>query len=257
LTAVRKEEQSLAAAPPSGRVTGLPFGFKVLAGIAVVFAMLAAAIVGAVFSIFSLSRDQAQLQERNVPYATALSTAALNAKGIANDERGYLISGDPEFLREIEERLLNARTAFYVATISADGEAQVRAVDEAREGFERWVRALEEELATFKAGNRAAAQRAALGPGRELRKDYEASLTEAQSVAKIAIQRRRNSLASSGWAIILLASLLVVLAVGLAVTFWLFRTLDDAAKRIAGSEPEPVPLPLLEERANRLRRRKN
>jgi CHASE3 domain sensor protein len=252
---VQNEKNSFAAAPPSGRTNGLPFGFKVLASIAVVFAMFAAAIAGAIFSIYSLSRDQAQLQERNVPYATAISTAALNAKGMANDERGYLISGNREFLTEIEQRLLNVRTAFSVATISADGEAQIRAADAARAGFERWVRVLEQELAMFKAGKRAAARRSALGPSRTLRKNYEASLTEAQSVARIAIQQRRNSLASPGWAIILLASLVAVLAVGLAVTFWLFRTLDDAAKLGARPEPEPVRLPLLEERASRLRRR--
>lgn len=252
---MQNEKNSFAAAPPSGRATGLPFGFKVLAGIAVVFAMFAAAIAGAIFSIYSLSRDQAQLQERNVPYATAISTAALNAKGMANDERGYLISGNREFLTEIEQRLLNVRTAFSIATISADGEAQIRAADAARAGFERWVRVLEQELAMFKAGNRTAARRSALGPSRTLRKNYEASLAEAQSVAKIAIQQRRNSLASPGWAIILLASLVAVLAVGLAVTFWLFRTLDDAAKLGGRPEPEPVRLPLLEERANRLRRR--
>jgi CHASE3 domain sensor protein len=239
---------------PGGLGRGLPVGFKLLAGIAFVFAMLAAAIVGAVFSLYSLSRDQAQLQERNVPYATAISSAALNAKGMANDERGFLISGDQEFLEEIEQRRLNVRTAFSVATITADGEAQIEAANDAQAGFERWGRALDKEIATFQAGDRAAARRASLGPGRALRKDYEASLAEAQSVAKIAIQHRRNSLASSGWAIVLLGSLLIAAALGAAVTFWLFRALDVAGE---GGPPEAVagPVPLLEKELGRMQRR--
>jgi methyl-accepting chemotaxis protein len=250
---MRQENHSLTVVPPLGRPaqSGLPIGFKLLAGIGIVFAMLASAIVGAVFSLLTVTRNQAELQERNVPYAVAISTAALNAKGIANDERGFLISGDPEFVEEIEQRLLNARTAFAAAAIAADGDVQSRAVDEAQTGFERWVWALERELATFRAGDREAARKAALGPGRALRKKYEASLAEAQSVAKIAIHQQRNSLASSGWAIILLASLLVVLMVGSVVSFWLLRALDAAANAGRTAEPAPVGLALREQQVDR------
>jgi methyl-accepting chemotaxis protein len=252
---MRIGKRSFAVVPPSDRPAGVeprrPIGFQVLAAIGVVFAMLAAAIVGAVFSIFSLTRDQSQLQERNVPYAVAISTAELNAKGMANDERGFLISGDREFLEEIDQRLLDARTAFSVATITADGEDELRTAHKAQAGFERWVRALEKEIATFKAGDRAAARRSALGPGRALRKQYEASFAEAQSVAKLAIQQRRNSLASSGWAIILLASLLIAAALGAAVTFWLFRALDVTAEAAGTPEPGAGPIPLLEKELGR------
>jgi CHASE3 domain sensor protein len=255
---MRIGKRSLAIVSPSERSAGLsgrrPIGFQVFAAIAVVFAVLAAAIVAAVFSIFSLTRDQAQLQERNVPYAVAISTAALNAKGMANDERGFLISGDREFLEEIDQRLLDVRTAFSVATITADGEEELRAVHNAQAGFERWVRSLEKEIATFQAGDRAAARKASLGPGRALRKDYEASLAEAQSVAKIAIQHRRNSLASSGWAFVLLASLLIAAALGAAVTFWLFRALDVAGES-GTPEAEAGPVPLLEKELGRMQRR--
>jgi methyl-accepting chemotaxis protein len=251
---MRIGKRSLAVVSPSDRSAGFsgrrPIGFQVFAAIAVVFAVLAAAVVAAVFSIFSLTRDQAELQERNVPYAVAISTAALNAKGMANDERGFLISGDPEFLEEIDQRLLDVRTAFSVATITADGEEELRSAHKAQAGFERWVRALEKEIATFQAGDRAAARRSALGPGRALRKQYEASLAEAQSVAKIAIEQRRNSLASSGWAIILLAFLLIAAALGAAVTFWLFRALDVAAEAEA-PEQGTGSSPLLEKELGR------
>jgi methyl-accepting chemotaxis protein len=220
----------------------------------VVLAVLVVAVVGAALSILSLSRDQAELQDHNVPYAVAISTAALNAKGIANDERGYLITGDAVFLEELEQRLLNVRTAFAEAAISANDNAQRRAVSEAHVGFERWIAALRRQVRMFQAGQRQKATKAALGPGRALRKDYEASLANAQDVAKTALQLRRNSFASSGWIFILLASLVLVLGVGVVVTFWLMHALDRSASR--DEVPEAVaPVSMLEPRADRYDRR--
>jgi methyl-accepting chemotaxis protein len=220
----------------------------VLAGMGVLLALLAASVIVAVYLIFRLSQDQAQLQDRNVPYAVALSTAALNAKGMANDERGYLISGNREFLEEIDQRLINVRTAFAAALSSADGEAQREAAREAHSGFERWVFAMNTQFKLYESGQRQKATRAALGPGRALRKDYEQSLADAQAAAKTAIQLHRNSFASSGWVIILMASLLVVLAIGFAATFWLTRTLERFAEAVAAAGPpaasEPAPLTL-------------
>jgi len=218
-----------------------PVGFRVLAAFGALVALLTAAVVVAVFVIFSLGRDQSQLQDRNVPYAVALSTAALNAKGMANDERGYLISGNREFLDELDQRLLNVRTAFAAALSSADGETQREAAREAFAGFERWVGAMNGQFELFRKGERGKATKAALGPGRALRKDYEQSLADAQGAAKTAIQLHRNSFASSGWMITLLASLLVVLAIGFGATFWLTRTLESFASVVVVSPPASDP----------------
>jgi methyl-accepting chemotaxis protein len=215
----------------------LPVGFRVLAALGALLALLAASIIVAVYLIFTLSNDQAHLQDRNVPYAVALATAALNAKGMANDERGYLISGDREFRDELDQRLINVRTAFAAAVSSADGEKERQAAREAHAGFEQWVWALNQEFVAFEKGDRRGATKASLGPGRTLRKEYEASLAEAQAAAKTAIQLRRNSFASSGWVFVLMASLLVVLALGFAATFWLTRTLDRFARVASGSAP--------------------
>lgn len=204
--------------------------------------ILLMAIAGATYSIMSLSRDQAELQDHNVPYAVAIFTAALNAKGIANDERGYLISGDPEFLEEIEQRLLNVRTAFAEATITAEDDVQRRAAMNAHAGFERWMSALDRHVKTFRAGDPKRATDAALGPGRALRKDYEASLAQAQDVATSAIELRRNSFASSGWIFILLVCLLAVLALGVGVTFWVLRALEKFGS--GEEQPEAAGAPI-------------
>jgi methyl-accepting chemotaxis protein len=217
----------------------------------VLVALLAAAVILAVYLIFSLSQDQAELQDRNVPYAVALSTAALNAKGMANDERGYLISGNREFLEELDQRLVNVRTAFAAALSSADGEPQREAAREAHAGFEAWVFAMNTQIKMYQDGRREEATKAALGPGRALRKDYERSLADAQSSARTAIQLHRNSFASSGWVVIVIASLLVVLAIGFAATYWLTRTLErfaDAATAVARQDTAASPPATLSDR---------
>jgi CHASE3 domain sensor protein len=222
-----------------------PLGFPVVAAVGSLVAVVVLAIALAVFSIFRLSQDQSQLQDQNVPYAVAVATVALNAKGIANDERGYLISGNREFLEEIDQRLIDVRTAFSEAAIAADGERQRRAVGNAHAGFEEWFWVLRSEFKMFQAGDREKATKTSLGPGRTLRKKYEASLAEAQAAAKTAIQLRRNSFASSGWLPILLVVLVVVLAIGFATTLWLTRTLEGLTAAAESREPEAEPDPRL------------
>jgi methyl-accepting chemotaxis protein len=229
--------------PRSGR---LPLGFPIVAAVGLLVGIVAIAIAIAIYSIFRLSQDQAQLQDQNVPYAVAVATVALNAKGIANDERGYLISGKREFLEEIEQRLINVRTAFSEAGIAADGERQRQAIAEANAGFEEWVWVVRSEINMFQAGDREKATKTALGPGRELRKKYEASLAEAQEAATTAIHLRRNSFASSRWLPILIAVLAFVLAIGIAVTVWLMRTIEAVTAPAEPSEPEARPVPHLE-----------
>jgi CHASE3 domain sensor protein len=251
----------------SGRVTEAPrreprlsrgsrplSGSPILVAVSLLLGIVALAIGIAVYSIFSLSQDQSQLQDQNVPYAVAVATVALNAKGIANDERGYLISGDREFIEEIEQRLINVRTAFSEAGIAADGERQRRAIAEANAGFEEWFWVVRSEINMFQAGDREKATKTALGPGRALRKKYEAALAEAQEAGTTAIHLRRNSFASSRWLPILIAVLLVVFAVGIAVTLWLLRTLEGLAAPAEPSEPEARPVSYLDPPIDRSQR---
>lgn len=219
--------------------------------VGVVFAVLTASIVVVVLSLVGLSKDQAELRDRNVPYAVAIATAALNAKGMANDERGYLISGDREFLEELDQRLINVRTAFAAAATSADGDRQADAAFRAHAAFERWVSAIQAQFETYQAGRREAATKAALGRGRQLRKNYEAMLVDTQSVALTALQRRNNPLASSAWVAILLASLLFVFVLCAVLTLWVARGLPAPA---AEDAPELAAEPISEASVRALRR---
>jgi hypothetical protein len=195
-----------------------------LFGMGSLLALLAVAIVAAVLLIVDLNDDGTQLTDNEIQYATAINAAALNAKAIANDERGFLLSGNPEFVHEVETRTGRARAAFAVAASEADSDAQRQAVIEANAGFERWLRALRGELATFRAGDRERAVATSLGPTRTLRKRYERLLAHAQELGADAVLAGSSvSSVSTRSVAILLGYLVVALAIGIVVTGWVVR----------------------------------
>jgi methyl-accepting chemotaxis protein len=197
----------------------------IYAAIGLLLGLLAVSFAVAVLLVLDFRSEQSQLQTRHVPYATAVAEAALLAKSIANDERGFLISGDEQFVRQLEGRIGEARAAFAAALRAADGRDQYETVDEAWAGFERWLQALRDELTSFQAGEREASIETALGPVRTIRKAYEADLARAQALGESAIDSGRESVAdsSSRSIVLLLSGLLVTLAIGVGVAIWLAR----------------------------------
>jgi CHASE3 domain sensor protein len=215
-----------------------------LAAIGLLLTVLAVSIVVAVVSIVSLRSDRTVLQDTNVPYSVAIATAALNAKGMSNDERGYLLSGRREFLDLLDQHLLSVRTAFAAAAFAADGARQHGAVEQAHARFERWVLAIRSQFKVFQAGRRAAAARAALGQGREQRRSYEASLVDAEAAGLTPIKLKDNPLVSTGWVAILLVSLLLAVAICVALTVWLLRPPKPASDAAESSRPLPPTIPV-------------
>jgi CHASE3 domain sensor protein len=200
---------------------------QVLLGLGGLVALLAGAVGVAVFLIVSLEEDTTYITDRHVRYSTAIHQAALEAKGIANNERGFLISGDPEFLVELEQHTRSARESFAVASGHAVGARQRAAVAEARAGFERWLRALRNELAAYHAGRREQAVAASLGRTRELRKTNERALAQAHARGLRAIESATSSVSSSASrsVSILLIYLAFALVAGVGIAFWIVRTL--------------------------------
>jgi methyl-accepting chemotaxis protein len=198
----------------------------VLAGLGGLLALLAGAVAAAVILIIGLGNDTETFSERHVHYATAIHEAALNAKTMANHERGFLISGDPEFIEELDELTIDARVAFGSADRYAAGALQREAANEAHAGFERWVRALNAELADYRAGFQKRAVETALGPTRELRKSYEQSLERAHAIGLSSIESASDSASASASrsVTILLVYLAVALVVGVVVVFWVAHT---------------------------------
>jgi methyl-accepting chemotaxis protein len=205
----------------------LPMGVKVHLGVGGLLSLIVASVLLAISLVARLQHNEADLDRRDVPYAAHVAVAALNAKGIANDQRGFLLAGDAGFLGEADGRLNDARLAFEAAASTASDGAQRAAITQARAGFERWVRAVHAEIATFQTGNRQAAITASLGPDRALRKDYERSLTDAEALGASSIRSAQTSFAAalSRSVRILCACLLVAVVIGIGVGAWLVRSI--------------------------------
>ena len=219
---------------PSRTSHGFPLGWKVTIGAGGLLALVLLSTVAAIFVVVGMKDDQAQITDRELTYGEAVDAAALQAKGVANDERGYLLSGDDKFLVEAEGRIGSARSAFGTAREVAGTPQQHAAANGALAGFERWVSAVHREVADFKSGNRRVAIDASLGESRTLRKAYERSLTEAQEldVAQIASSRESIDAESSRSIRTLGLFLGCALVVGALIAAWLVRAIAMPVARL-------------------------
>jgi CHASE3 domain sensor protein len=211
------EQKGTSPPRPRRRRHRLPTRFQVVLGGGSLLAMLIAAVA----LVLAFKVDERQLSDRDVQYANAVAAAALNAKGVANDQRGFLLSGDPVFIHEADRRISDARAAFAAAIGAAAGPTQRQAVNDARSGFERWVQTMQGEVMTFQAGDRHSAIAASLGPDRTLRKTYEQSLANAQALDAHSIGSATSSgaAASSPWTWILVAGIMAALVIGVGIAF--------------------------------------
>jgi methyl-accepting chemotaxis protein len=198
---------------------------KVLAGVGALLALLAVAVAVAVILIVSLEDDANELSQRHVLYAAAIHEATLSAKGMANDQRGYLLSGEAEYLDQLRVRTDEARAAFAEATAFAVGESQREAVRRSQAGFEGWLKALNADIAAYQRGSREEAITASAGSTRQLRKTYEQSLAHASALGASSIDSATTSISSSASrsVTLLLVYLALALVVGVGVALWVVR----------------------------------
>ena len=199
---------------------------QVLIGVGSLLALLAVAVGLAVLLIVSFEDDATDDAQRHVLYATAIHEAALDAKSIANHQRGFLLSGDPEFSIEIRNETAAARSKFTLAESYAV-DSQRAAVEKSRAEFERWLVAMQGDLATHRLGDRERAIDDSLGATRQLRKTYEQSLAHAYALGVRSIESATDSLSSSATRSVtfLLTYLALALVVGVAVALWVVRAI--------------------------------
>jgi methyl-accepting chemotaxis protein len=160
-----------------------------------------------------------------VQYATAIHEAALRAKAMANHERGFLLSSNPEYLEQLDRDAAKARIAFAVAADYAVSAAERAAVEQARAGFERWHEAVRGDIVAHQTGFEERAVRVSLGSTRQLRKKYEQSLGGAYELGARSIDAATESLSSSAKrsVTILLIYLGFALLFGVAIAVWVIR----------------------------------
>ena len=199
---------------------------QVLIGVGSLLALLAVAVGLSVILIVSFEDDATDDAQRHVLYANAIHEAALHAKSIANHQRGFLLSGNPEYSGEIRTETAEARSKFTLAESYAD-ESQLSSVRKSRAEFERWLRTMQGDLAAFRRGEREQAIQASLGSTRQLRKTYEQSLAHAYALGVRSIESATSSLSASATrsVTILLTYLAIALVIGVAVALWVVRAI--------------------------------
>jgi methyl-accepting chemotaxis protein len=212
---------------PLGSNIPLPVGLQVVVGVGSVTVLFVAAILLAIFLVLELTSHNRQLSVHEVPYATAIDEASLAAKGAANDSRGFLISGRELYIEEFGRRVDETRAALAAASAHATSEREAELTETARAQFSRWVRATRGEFDAYSSGARREALSESVGPNRAIRKQYEAALTSARRLADDEIRAAERSYngASHRAVTVLLLCLLAALALGLAVTIWVVRTI--------------------------------
>jgi methyl-accepting chemotaxis protein len=175
----------------------------------------------------SLSRvhgAKERVATKSAPYAAALAAAAKDAKAIANDERGFLMTGDAKFKQELAERIDKVHAALATARKATPDSDDVEAVQTIQTGFDAWTAAIAKEFELY-ADDREAAMELALGDNRDLRKAYETAFEDAGEDAAADVTRTLTSLAegigTARTAVWLVLALLVAFSVGLAL--WTLR----------------------------------
>ena len=222
--AVAEPQATSSVARASGGLRDVALDVKVLIGVASLVMLLVIAIAIAVVLVVTVGNN-ATNAERQARFTAAVNAAALQAKALSNDERGYFISGDPEFASQMAGRIELARAAFAAAAEAASPE-QRAVLANARDGFERWLEAVEREIAVYDTGGEAAAIETSLGPTRTLRKAYEGWLADAAALGVVGFQDATAAVsnASTFSVILLLGYLVLAVALGVAIALWVVRT---------------------------------
>ena len=121
---------------------------------------------------------RSHMEDKAAPYASSLSAATLEMKATANDERGFLMTGDTEFRDEIAERTEKIHGSLAAAAkLAPDAEAADR-IEAITAKFDAWTQAIDAEF-ELHATDPTGATDVALGANRDLRKAYEAELSDA------------------------------------------------------------------------------
>jgi methyl-accepting chemotaxis protein len=210
-----------------------PPDFRVLLAAGGMVALVVVGVSLALVLMFAV-RAGADEVERHARYAAAIDAAALHAKGMATNERGFLIDGNENFIEQMEGRTELVRAAFASALEAAD-DHQRATVAEAREGFERWLEGVEEEVAVYRSGDEEGAVEMSLGTVRNLRWTYEGWLADAKSLGTEGFQDATAQVdgTSTISTVVLLGYVIVASVVAAGIAMWLVRSILRPGRAVA------------------------
>jgi methyl-accepting chemotaxis protein len=188
-------------------------------------ALMAGMSVVAVTAVGNLRSAHRVVSTRAVPYVLGLTESALAAKAAANDERGFLLTGDRMFADEAVARRATQQAGLARAREAAVNDAEVAAVDDVAAGLAAFNAALDKEFALY-ATDRAAGMAASMGPNRDLRKVYEERFAAAIDLAErqVATAAAGNEQAASDSRVLLITILGLITLFGGAAAWGVARS---------------------------------
>ena len=154
--------------------------FRLTAGTVALVGLFVISIPVVLGHFGSLSSEQDKLSQKAVPFLNDVNAAAVAAKGAANDERGYAMTGDPEFLDEIHKKrdpVVESNLAA-AAKVYGDGSQEAKLAQSASAAYATWVKTREAGAAAYKQSAQTS-QDIALGKSRDLRKAFEGKIETA------------------------------------------------------------------------------
>jgi methyl-accepting chemotaxis protein len=219
----------------AGRATGpgrtFPLPACLFGGFAVVLALLLASTLLAVAQVEQLREARQDELGEAVPYITGLQAAAVSAKAAANDERGFLLTGERDYADEVHNRMAVVNESLAQARAAAQDPRRDAEVDAIAAAITTWVTALDREFELY-SRDRAAALQLSLGENREARKTYEKLLSDATDSSSTQLREGvafDRTVASTKRLLLILLGVALLLSVGVAVV--VARTLTAPVAR--------------------------
>jgi methyl-accepting chemotaxis protein len=158
----------------------LPLGLKLAAGFAVLVALVAACSLLIQSNLSNVDSNASGVRGQSVPFDVHLTSAATAAKAAANDERGFLLTGEASFSEELTGRHQTVRAELAAASKAAPTGAARADIATILKGYDAWTKALDAEVAQYATDPKGAVE-VALGANRDLRKAYEQAIESAQT----------------------------------------------------------------------------
>ncbi|BCY05340.1 methyl-accepting chemotaxis protein [Actinoplanes sp. L3-i22] len=170
---------------------------------------------------------------RMVPYVTNLNSVALELKGAANDERGFLLKGDAKFSTEALAHQAKVNSALDSARTLGTGD-DLPVLADIQTASDTWFEALKTEFSLY-ASEPAKATTLALGSNRDLRKVYEALLTaEIDDANKDMLAGEGFDATANRTRIAVIAALGLALLLGVSGALFVARLIIVPLRKVSG-----------------------
>ncbi|WP_027416852.1 methyl-accepting chemotaxis protein [Aneurinibacillus terranovensis] len=193
--------------------------------------------------IYSLSNNQ-QLQQVNQQITSITNNQndfnqiQYRLAGVSNDERGYLLTGDQTFIKELESKKAEIRSL--LAQIKKNDRLDASGhslLDSIQSNFETYDQLNEQVVATFQSGNKAKAQSILFGEERTIRKEkVDPSVTQFSKLVTGQVNALKDELKQKATKQEFLFSFLVISMIVLVMASWIFIVLSIVRplKKVSG-----------------------